>query len=346
MQILFGILAILCVVYLVMFPLKKKGDEDDSFFVRTKKTTSLVVILMFVFVILAAGPFAIVQSGNNGLKFTFGKIEQEELLPGLYFKVPFAQVIRSVSIQPQKENFLVPVGLDGAITKDNQTIGANIEVFFVYQQGQIVEMYQNYGVENIKTVLKPIIIESFKEEVGNYVIFDLPTNQDTIRMNVDKQIRLKTASYPIEIREVKITNYDWSDEFDRQIEETMQRTQAVKKAEQDLKIAEQDAQRQVKEAEGAKLAAIAKAEGEKMSAIAKAEGEFASAELLAKAKAAEGRGIRDYNEYLRQNWEIELQLRKLAVEMKKAEKWDGKYVPINHYGPIPFTYAGSLPGPQ
>ena len=56
------------------------------------------------------------------------------------------------------------------------------------------------------------------------------------------------ADYPIDISQTTITNWDWSDDFDKQIKETANRAQEVKKAEQDLKLAEQQAQKQVKEA--------------------------------------------------------------------------------------------------
>jgi hypothetical protein len=37
------------------------------------------------------------------------------------------------------------------------------------------------------------------------------------------------------------------------------------------------------------------------------------------------------------NMELELRLKQLEIEKIKAEKRDGKYVPINNYGPIPVS---------
>lgn len=35
--------------------------------------------------------------------------------------------------------------------------------------------------------------------------------------------------------------------------------------------------------------------------------------------------------------ELEIELKKLEIEKIKAEKWNGQYVPINNYGPIPVS---------
>jgi regulator of protease activity HflC (stomatin/prohibitin superfamily) len=130
----------------------------------------------------------------------------------------------------------------------------------------------------------------------------------------------KMAGYPINITELKTVNYDWSDEFDKQIAETMSRAQQVKQAEQQLLIVQQQAQKIVKEAEAAKEAA----------------------RLNAEAKALEGEGIKKYNDSIAVNWAIELKKLELQIEMKKAEKWNGQYISQNSYGPIPFSTGDIL----
>ena len=138
------------------------------------------------------------------------------------------------------------------------------------------------------------------------------------------------SAYPITISELKITNYDWSDDFDKQIATTMERAQQVKQKQQELLIAEQEAQKKVKEAEAEKTALITRAEGEKEAAI-----------LIKDAKAAEGEGIKLYNEAVQKNMILEIELRKLEIERIKAQRWSGQYVPINNYGPIP-VQTGNL----
>jgi regulator of protease activity HflC (stomatin/prohibitin superfamily) len=194
-------------------------------------------------------------------------------------------------------------------------------VFYTYDQNKLVSVYKDFGEDKLKSIISTTLKESFKGVVGNYTIFELPVKQDEIRSRTYVQMKEKMAGYPINITELKTVNYDWSDEFDKQIAETMSRAQQVKQAEQQLLIVQQQAQKIVKEAEAAKEAA----------------------RLNAEAKALEGEGVRKYNDSVAINWAIELKKLELAIELKRVEKWNGQYVANNNYGPIPVE-TGSLQG--
>jgi regulator of protease activity HflC (stomatin/prohibitin superfamily) len=79
---------------------------------------------------------------------------------------------------------------------------------------------------------------------------------------VIKAVIAKIATYPISVDDVKIANYDWSDEFDAQIALTMKIAQESKQAEQELKKVEFSAQTQV-------IQAQANFDAEKLNAEAK-----------------------------------------------------------------------------
>jgi len=298
-------------------------------FTEYKRAIKYGVAIFIAFVVLMSS-FTIVSEGDRGLLFTFGSVSEKVISPGIAFKIPFIQTIREYTVRPMLVETSVEVGPNGAITKDNQTIGSKISMFYAYKENDLVKMYSNYGAEKIKEILNSIVMESFKAVIGEYDIFSLPTNQDEIAKKVNDAVNMKIAPYPIRLTELKITNYDWSDEFDAQIATTMKRAQEVKQAQQELLITEQTAQKKVKEAIAEKEATVTRAEGEKASAL-----------LLAQAKELEGQGIKKYNEAIKSNLDVQIQLLKLEIEKIKAEHWDGKYVPTNNYGPIPFQ-TGSL----
>lgn len=273
--------------------------------------------------------FKIIDAGEKGLLFNFGAIQEIEYQDGLHFKMPFYQVIKTVSIQPQKISYTVQVGEDGAITKDNQTIGAELNVFYKYQENKLVDMYKNYSEKQIADIILSLTKETFKTEIGSYDVFKLPMTQEEIQKQVLEKLKVKISVYPINILELKIVNYNWSDDFDKQIKMTMERAQQVKQKEQELLIAEQEAQKQVKEATAQKESIIIEAEGAKE-----------AAKLNAEAKALEGEGIKKYNESVAVNWNIELKKMELEIERKRMEQWNGAYVPNNVYSPIPLSQGG------
>ncbi|GAB5389914.1 MAG: hypothetical protein Alpg2KO_28820 [Alphaproteobacteria bacterium] len=111
---------------------------------------------------------------------------------------------------------------------------------------------------------------------------------------------------------VELANFEFTDEYARQIEENMQAKAAVERAKQDAERANFEKQRD-----------ITKAQGEKESAILKAQGAAESTRLAADAEAhairerggAEADAIRERAEALGDN--------PLLVELEKAQRWQG-----------------------
>jgi len=277
------------------------------------------VVCLVLFLIFK--PFEIVDAGNKGLKFRMGAIQDTVLDQGFNGMMPFVESIKEITIRPIQLDDKVEVGTGGAITKDNQTIGADMTIFYSYDQNKLVSVYKDYGTEKLTSIISTTLKESFKGVIGNYTIFELPVKQDEIRAKTYELVKSKMSGYPVGITELKVTNYDWSDDFDKQIKTTMERAQQVKQAEQELLITQQQAQKKVKEAEADKQAT----------------------QLQAEAKALEGEGLRKYNESVAKNWDIELRKLQIQVEMKRIEKWNGQYVANNNYGPIPVE-TGSVQG--
>ena len=94
-------------------------------------------------------------------------------------------------------------------------------------------------------------------------IFDVAEKQNELNSQTLELAVKYVNNYPITIDDIQITNYDWSAEFDKQIQETMRIAQEAKQQEQNLKKIEIEAQQQVKQAEAEKQAKIIRAEAEK-----------------------------------------------------------------------------------
>lgn len=289
-------------------------------------------IVALIILLLIFSPITIIGANQKGLKFTLGKISTNVYGNGVQFHAPWPfQNFEKISMLPQQIDDKVEVGPGGAITSDKQTIGSTMTVYYKYKADGLVSMWQNYGTEKLKSIIIASLRADFKTEVGKNTINDLAPNQALISKNILTALREDLKDYPVEITEYKITNYDWSDDFDKQIKETMNLTQQVKQKEQEKNIAEQEAQKGVVQAEAQKKIAITQAEGAK-----------AAAQLNADAKALEGEGIRKYNESIKQNMDQELAFRNLEIQKIKAEKWNGVNVPNNMYGPIPVNTIGGV----
>lgn len=267
----------------------------------------------------------IIGASDRAVKVSLGQIQGGIVQPGMYWFMPFIDGYPSFSLLPKEVDYDMVVGKDGGITKDNQTIGASMKGFFRYKADGIISVYRDFGEDRIASLFSTAMRQSVKAVIGSYTIFEIAANQDKIRTQVIEELRGSLADLPVELTDVRITNYDWSDEFDKQIAATMETAQKAKNAEQELIVVTTNAKK-----------GVAQAEADKQQAIIQAEGALASAKLQADAKVAEGEGIRKYNAAIAQNLEVQLKLKSLDIEANRVEKWDGHYVPTNNYGPIPF----------
>lgn len=288
------------------------------------KKVGLGILLFIIFM----GCWFVVGPSERGVKVTLGKASDEVLGPGFYFKLPFFTEVREFELQPKTYEVKFSVDENGAVTKDMQTVGATVSVRYFYDETRIIDIVKRYANDAIiESAMRDNIKASLKETTGKFSIYELVEKQNEITKAVSAAILDRMHEYPIAIAQTTITNWDWSDDFDKQIKATANRTQQVKQAEQEANIAAAQAQKLVKEAEAKKQAAqldaeaqLAKATGEANSQKVKADAELYAAQQLAKAK-----------DMKMSEWRHE-------EEMKRLEKWDGRNVP--NY--IPLTASGGI----
>ena len=263
----------------------------------------VIALLVIVTVINSC---TVISPNERGVKVTLGQVEGDVLQPGMQFHAPFITKIRCFRLEPKTYEVSFSCGNDGAITKDMQTVGSTVAVRYVYDERRIMDIVTRYLNDSvIQSAMRDNVKASLKETVGQYSIYDLVEKQNEVTGRVAEAMLTRMADYPIDISQTTITNWDWSDDFDKQIKETANRAQEVKKAEQDLKLAEQQAQKQVKEAE---------------------------------AKKVEADALAYYNAKVAQNYQVEIKLKELEIELERAKKWDGRQVP--EY--VPLTAAGGI----
>lgn len=300
-----------------------------------KKTWWTFGLLLAILIVIAiVNPFTTIKSTERWVVSKFGAVDRK-LGEWLHLVIPIMESVKKISIVPQQMALQIPVGDGGAITKDNQTIGVDMTIFFRYDDEDILKIAKNYGTEVLQQNLRQNVIKAFKESVGKLTIFDVAENQSKINADTLALAKKYINDYPMTIDDIQITNYDWSDEFDKSIQQTMKIAQEAKQQEQQLKKVEVEAQQQVK-----------KAEAEKQARIIKAEAEKEAEQLAAEALRIKWEWEKAYNDLItakQVNMEYQIKMKELEIEAARVEKWNGQYVPTNNYGPIPVEY-GSIQG--
>lgn len=315
-----------------------------------------VSLLLIVFLVLNS--CSTVKSTERAVSVMFGKVQEDkDIHAGLNFKTPFVENIKKYSIEPNQLNMTIEPAVNGALTRDNQTVGTTLKIVWKYDENKIVEIAKNYSEKKLENIVLTISEAGAKNIIGQYDIFSLAEKQEVLSREIKARMEeiISDNSYPLTIVDVQTTNFDWSDEFDRQIALTMNRAQEVKQSQQELEKTKIESQKQVAEAEakraseiaraeGEQKAAILRAEGQKQASIAQAEADLRTAELRAEAKIVEGDAIKKYNESVKSSLDVELALREIEIEKIRVSRWNGVYVPNNMYGPIPVNTTGGVKG--
>lgn len=265
----------------------------------------LIITGIVFFIIMAVGldSYSVIDPNERGIDVRLGQMQDEVIQPGWHWRTPFITETRKFRLEPKVYEVSFSVGNDGAITKDMQTVGATVAVRYVYDETRIkdiVTLYANDSV--IESAMKDNVKASLKETTGKYSIYDLVAHQNEITNEVANAMLTRMSNYPIDINQTTITNWDWSDDFDRQIKETANRTQQVKQAEQEANIAAAQAQKLVKEAEAKKQAAELDAQAE----IARANGVAEAKKIKADAQAYENQKIAQNLDVMKAQWDYEI----------------------------------------
>jgi regulator of protease activity HflC (stomatin/prohibitin superfamily) len=304
----------------------------------------LIIGVAVIILLIFLNPFTIIGATDRGVRYFLGAAGDEIIPPGLATHIPLIGAIRTWSIKPKEFKVKIAIDTNGAISKDNQIIGVESTIYWRFDENKILDIAKQYSEEMLKQIIESSVVTSIKTVIGGYTIFDLAQNQANISENVLERLMTMVSRYPVIITQLNVSNFDWSSDFDKQINATMEAAQAVKKATEEANIAEQQSRKQVIEAEAAAKAKLATAQADAEQQKIAADAALYRSQKEAEARIAEGQGIAEYNRLIAANQQIEIRMRELDIELERAKRWNGVEVP--QY--LPLTAAGgivTLPSP-
>ena len=189
-----------------------------------------------------------------------------------------------------------------AYSSDAQTMDVAMTLQYQIMPDKVADIATQYGsLEALQGRIQSIVIEKTKAVLSSHKAMNIIANRASISPAVEEAIKAAVdEEYFVSITAVVLTNIDFSDSFEKAVEDKMIAEQAKLKAdyENETKIAkaEADAAAKLKEAQAAIELAKAEAEALKIAA----EAEAAANKLVAQSLTDE------------------------VLEAKFYEKWDGK----------------------
>lgn len=262
------------------------------------KLIPVAIILVLVFIALQ-GVFTIVESGHVGVVRTLGAVQEKVLPEGFHMKKPFMDSIEQIDIRLNATQAAA-----SAASKDLQLVSTKVTTQYSLNGEMAWKTFQRVGDREkvAVSIISPAIQESVKSVTAQFTAEQLVTQREQVKLKIQEAIgnfinvtlREKDLIGAVNVANVAITDFDFSQEFNRAIELKV-------KAEQEAQQAKNEKVRRVTQAE-------ASAEEQKLAASAQAF--QIEAESVARAEA-----IKREAEALRGNPAL--------IQLRMVEKWDG-----------------------
>lgn len=279
---------------------------------RLIRLVAPIVGVTFVLLALAFSSCTTVDAGHVGVVKEFGAVKKETLPEGIHFKKPWETVVE-FEIRLRSLN-----NKAAAASKDLQTVTTDITIQYSPNAAMVSDIYRSIGdlARLEPTVVAPAVQESLKSVTAQFTAEELITQRQRVKGEVEAAIRSfidttlheKGLSGAIDLANIAITDFKFSEEFNKAIE-------AKVKAEQESLKAINEKTRRITDAE-------ATTAEQKLAADAKAY----ATEVESKARAA---AIQREAEALKASPEV--------IQLRAIERWNG-LLPVYLGGgqPVPF----------
>jgi regulator of protease activity HflC (stomatin/prohibitin superfamily) len=231
--------------------------KTPRFPTTNKLRIAAVVITVIIIIVVAFESIAIVEAGHRGVVLYLGAVQDRVLEEGVHFVTPF--VVQVVQMEVRTQKFQAEAT---AASNDLQEVQSVIAVNYRIDPQQTNEIYQKLGVNYQDRVISPTIQESVKASVAKFNAEELITKRETAKSVIAEVITDTLAKDNIQVQNVFITDFRFSDAFSEQIEQKVVAFQKFLTEQNNLRAIEVVANQTVAQAEGAARANAAKASGE------------------------------------------------------------------------------------
>jgi prohibitin 2 len=256
------------------------------------------VIGIIIIAIAITGSVKIVDAGYRGVLLTFGAVDTTRSLEeGIHFVVPVRDNVVQMEVRTNK------ITEDAAsASKDLQDVRTQVALNYHINPNNVQFVYKEIGLDYVNRVIVPAIQESVKQVTARFNAEELITKRETVKDQIQDQIRARLAPYNIIMDGISITEFQFSPEFVKAVEAKVAAQQRALQAQNELRRIEIEAQQAEAKAVGDQQANIARAEGVRQSNVLQAQGE-------AQAITTIDKQLRQSPSYL---------------EWLKSQKWDGE----------------------
>lgn len=201
----------------------------------------------------------VIDTGNRGIKKSFGELVGEPLPEGLYFYNPFTTDIVEMSVMTRTWNVE-----NTAYTKDVQQAKITFSVNYNLDPAAVMDMFKTVGEDWQTKLVEQAVPAIMKNVIGKYEAVQLVAERNKATTEIEKMLIESLGAQGVIVSRFEITNIDYDDAFEKAVEAKVVAVQNAEAAVNKTKQVQE-------EAEQTKITATAFAEGMKIKSNALAQ---------------------------------------------------------------------------
>lgn len=179
--------------------------------------TAIVIACVLMYVLTHS--FSRIEETELGVLEKDGKIKTEVLKPGIVFHAPFVSEVHTIPVTPQQLSLKFTETENGFITKEMETVGAQIQITWKYEESRIIDIVKQYNRKTTEGIIWNATHTSFIESIYDYSMEQLLQNKEDVGQVVLNVLKSKMSKYPVEILQMTIIDWELSDSYKRYLQE-------------------------------------------------------------------------------------------------------------------------------
>jgi len=205
-----------------------------------------IIIVVSLILLIAISPIIKVDAGERGVLLQWGAINNDVIYePGIHWRMPIRDKVVKMDVRTQKEERGA-----SASSKDLQIVTSKIAINYHLDPLKVNSLYENLRKDYSDRVISPAIEEFVKKITAQFTAEELITKREDVKQQLKGVIKENLATNHIIVEDIFITDFDFSDEFNKAIEAKVTAEQrALEEKNKTVQIEEQKKQK-ILQAEG------------------------------------------------------------------------------------------------
>jgi regulator of protease activity HflC (stomatin/prohibitin superfamily) len=216
---------------------------------QTNQSLTAIIggILAALLILIGFNSYVVINPGEAGVLSILGKAQEDALLEGIHYKIPFISKVDVYDVTVQK--FEVPAQ---SATKDLQDLKASFAINFRLDPVKVVDIRRKQGTLSnvVSKVIAPQTQESFKVAAARKTAEEAITKRDELKADFDIALNERLDKYGIVVLDTSVIDLNFTKEFAQAVEDKQIAEQRAQRAVYIAREAEQEAQADINRAKG------------------------------------------------------------------------------------------------